>query len=215
MSPSNNAYDGLSEAVAASFHSTRLQYIRPDENDAKFQAVHREIENDLNSRSLASNKLLRPTAPSAIEEGFKSFTDALLGVAICLQPSEEAADWNPEHGPTIIGTMGLGWGGVSPDTAHNRNASMGISLIKKYQNKGYGREAINWMIDWGFSYGGLHTISLTAAEFNPAGLHLYKSIGFVQEGRRREVCYLNRKFYDEIDFGMTEGEWETLRGINK
>ncbi|KAG5976664.1 hypothetical protein E4U55_007257 [Claviceps digitariae] len=114
---------------------------------------------------------------------------------------------------TIVGTMCLGWGGITARTAQHRTAQMGITLGKKHQNKGYGREAINWMVDWAFMHAGLHTVCLTAASYNPRGIHLYQSIGFRLEGRRKETIYFNRGWYDELDFGMTEWEWETLRGI--
>jgi RimJ/RimL family protein N-acetyltransferase len=143
---------------------------------------------------------------------------ALLGVAICLRPSEEEEKQqepsSEKKKPTIIGTMCLGWGGISPRTAHHRSAHMGIVLAKPYQNKGYGREAINWMLDWAFKHAGLHTVCMIAASFNQRGIHLYQDIGFRLEGRRKEVCYFNRGWYDELDFGMTEHEWEKLRGLS-
>ncbi|KAK2924931.1 hypothetical protein FoTM2_015209 [Fusarium oxysporum f. sp. vasinfectum] len=94
--------------------------------------------------------------------------------------------------------------------AHHRTAEIGISLIKEHQGKGYGREAINWMVDWGFRHAGLHTIGITTTNYNPRGVYLYENIGFRLEGRRRDTIWMNRKWYDLIEFGMTEDEWESL-----
>ncbi|KAK2669370.1 hypothetical protein RAB80_014896 [Fusarium oxysporum f. sp. vasinfectum] len=98
--------------------------------------------------------------------------------------------------------------------AHHRTAEIGISLIKEHQGKGYGREAINWMVDWGFRHAGLHTIGITTTNYNPRGVYLYENIGFRLEGRRRDTIWMNRKWYDLIEFGMTEDEWESLRGLD-
>lgn len=96
---------------------------------------------------------------------------------------------------------------------HHRNAEIGITILKEHQGKGYGREAINWMLDWGFKHAGLHTIGITTASYNPRAVHLYESMGFVVEGRRRQTIWQNRGWHDLIELGMTEKEWEALRGL--
>jgi len=46
-------------------------------------------------------------------------------------------------------------------------------------------------------------------------VHLYKRMGFVEEGRIRESVWLDRKWYDEVHLGILESEWEALRGLGK
>lgn len=109
--------------------------------------------------------------------------------------------------------MTLGWGGIHPDVAHHRNTFVSISLAKEYQGRGYGREAINWILDWGFRHAGMHSIGIETACYNTRAMYLYKDMGFTPEGRRRETIWQNRKWYDLVQYGMTEKEWEKLRGI--
>ena len=114
--------------------------------------------------------------------------------------------------PTIIGVICLGWGGGNPATAHHRGSSIGVSLAAAHQGRGYGREAIDWMLDWAFRHAGLHTVAITAASYNARACALYESMGFVREGCRRETIWMDRAWHDEIEFGMTEGEWEARKG---
>lgn len=117
--------------------------------------------------------------------------------------------------PTIIGVICLGWGGGNPATAHHRGSSIGVSLAAAHQGRGYGREAIDWMLDWAFRHAGLHTVAITAASYNARACALYESMGFVREGCRRETIWMDRAWHDEIEFGMTEGEWEARRQRDK
>lgn len=209
--------------VVDAWRTPRLEFIKIDKGDQNIREFLPQVEQDPVVLSLASSRVLAPNGQKDLDDGMELMSKALLGVAICLRPSEEEqkaetsekdADAAQKKKPTIIGTMCLGWGGINPRTAHHRSAHMGIVLAKPYQNKGYGREAINWMVDWAFEHAGLHTLCMIAASYNQRGIHLYQDIGFRLEGRRKEVCYFNRGWYDELDFGMTEHEWEKLRGIS-
>ncbi|OAQ69423.1 GCN5-related N-acetyltransferase (GNAT) domain-containingprotein [Purpureocillium lilacinum] len=129
------------------------------------------------------------------------------------QQKQEPAESDKEpKKPTIIGVICLGWGGGNPATAHHRGSSIGVSLAAAHQGRGYGREAIDWMLDWAFRHAGLHTVAITAASYNARACALYESMGFVREGCRRETIWMDRAWHDEIEFGMTEGEWEARRG---
>ncbi|OAA47549.1 Acyl-CoA N-acyltransferase [Metarhizium rileyi] len=194
------------------WRTSRLKFIKIDKNDNNIKAFIHQTEQDPVVLSLASEYTLAPQSQSDLDEGLDALSKSLLGVAICLRPAEEEGESSKE--PTIIGTMCLGWGGISPRIAHHRSAHMGIALSRTHQNKGYGREAINWMLDWAFKHAGLHTVCMIATSYNQRGIHLYQDIGFRLEGRRKEVCYFNRAWHDELDFGMTEEEWERLRGLS-
>lgn len=78
-------------------------------------------------------------------------------------------------------------------------------------NKGYGSEAINWVLDWAFKYANVHKVEIGAVSYNDRAAHLYEKLGFKPEGRRRHVVFVNRQWYDIIEFGMLEDEWEALR----
>lgn len=155
--------------------------------------------------ALGSSAALQPVGTADLDNGIAAITSSLLSVAISLLPSEAG----PDTDPVIIGNMTLGR--VSPRTAHHRNTSIGIKLLREHQGKGYGGEALDWMLDWAFRHAGMHTVSLTAVDFNQSAIGLYRKLGFRVEGRRKEVVYFDGGWHDEIDFGMTEREWEVLR----
>ena len=46
-------------------------------------------------------------------------------------------------------------------------------------------------------------------EFNEASIAFHESLGFKLEGRLRDMVFTNRRFYDELHYGMTADEfWE-------
>ena len=227
--------DSVVGAAKTAFQSRRLRYVKMDEANEDIKAFMPEVEGDPVTQCLANPSLFRPQGKKEIDYSTEQFAKSFLGVAICLHPDEETKQAGgsatsfttsstaatDSHSScrktsktgTIIGTMCLGWGGIPAATAHHRNAQLGIVLADAYQGRGYGREAINWMLDWAFRHGGLHTVSLVTYSFNERGVHVYSDIGFQLEGRRRQVAWFDRKWYDELWFGMTEDEWEKLRGL--
>ncbi|KAI6758476.1 hypothetical protein HG530_010716 [Fusarium avenaceum] len=199
------------------FKSDRLEYIKADKQDENLQRFVPLILQDPVIIAMNSPGLLLPTGQKDSDSYIQSVADSLLGVAICLKDeptmSEEGNHTDKEKTTTIIGIICIGWGGISPSTAHHRNAEIGICVAKPYQGKGYGREAINWALDWGFRHAGLHSIGITTASYNPRAEYLYQSMGFKFEGKRRDTIWQNRGWHDLVMFGMTEYEWESLRGI--
>lgn len=204
------------------YQSKRLRFIPIDESDDRVRTYITEMMNDPAVHALASSILLRPQGKNDVDFMIKMLGQALLGVAICLLPSEpskRSADADIQNGlcgdkptpTTVIGSVCLGWGGIPSTKTHNRAAAIGITILEGHQNKGYGREAINWALDWAFKHAGLHTVEVSTVSYNERAVHLYKKLGFVPTGYRRETCWHNRRFYDELIFSMTEAEWEILR----
>ena len=90
----------------------------------------------------------------------------------------------------------------------NRNAVLGIFIgDKEYRSKGYGKEAIELILDFGFNYLNLHEIKLDVMAFNERAQKCYKKCGFKEYGRRRESVYLNGKYYDVISMDILRREF--------
>lgn len=90
----------------------------------------------------------------------------------------------------------------------NRNAVLGIFIgDKEYRSKGYGKEAIELILDFGFNYLNLHEIKLDVMAFNERAIKCYKKCGFKEYGRRRESTYLNGKYYDVISMDILRREF--------
>ncbi|MGW4825684.1 GNAT family N-acetyltransferase [Streptomyces sp. NPDC004227] len=52
----------------------------------------------------------------------------------------------------------------------------------------------------------LHKFSLTVVTENHAAHHIYQKVGFVEEGRLRQVFHRDGRWYDQYAMGMLEGE---------
>ena len=94
----------------------------------------------------------------------------------------------------MIGTVGL----HEVDNI-NRTATLGIFIgNKNYWSKGYGTEAIQLILDFGFNYLNLNNIELALMEFNQRALKCYEKCGFKEIGRRRKSKFINGRYYDSI-----------------
>jgi len=111
----------------------------------------------------------------------------------------------------IIGTIGL----HSIDHL-NRTATLGIFIgDENYRSKGYGTEAIQLILDFGFNYLNLNNINLDLMEFNERALNCYKKCGFKEIGRRRKCKYINGKYYDSISMDILAEEFQKSHIKNK
>ncbi|MFW9875910.1 MAG: GNAT family N-acetyltransferase [Candidatus Thorarchaeota archaeon] len=91
----------------------------------------------------------------------------------------------------------------------NRVGEVGITIgEKEYQNKGYGTEAMELLIDYAFKTVNLHRIELYTYDFNIGALKSYKKVGFIEEGRRRQFVWINGSYHDAILMGILAEEWE-------
>ncbi|KAJ3494931.1 hypothetical protein NLG97_g3751 [Lecanicillium saksenae] len=192
-------------AVKNAYQTKRLKFIRLDKNDEDAKAFFIRLLNDPEIYALAMTMLLRPQSPTTVEAKMAEYANSLLPLMICLPADNEGGK------PTIIGELIIGEDITPTSLAQNRNIEMGFSLLPEHQNKGYGREAIDWALDWCFQHAGMHTVSIATVSYNDRAMHLYESMGFVNEGRKREVIWFNRKWYDSVLYSMTENEWEALR----
>ncbi|SEF01041.1 GNAT family N-acetyltransferase [Ruania alba] len=85
-----------------------------------------------------------------------------------------------------------------------------------HRGRGYGREAIMLVLDFAFGAPGdgglgLHRVGLEVLSINPRAAALYQSLGFVVEGRRREVIGDGERFADAIGMGMLEDEYPAAK----
>lgn len=73
----------------------------------------------------------------------------------------------------------------------NRTANLRLAIgEEQHLNRGYGREALLLMLDYGFGILNLHRIELEVYTFNSRAEHVYESVGFVREGVRRQTLFI-------------------------
>jgi RimJ/RimL family protein N-acetyltransferase len=102
-----------------------------------------------------------------------------------------------------IGCAGLhGLGG--PD----RQAELGIAIGEPDAwGQGYGREAIELLLGYGFDELGLHRVHLNVWATNARAIACYERLGFVREGLRREVHWQDGAWIDGVLMSLLDREW--------
>ncbi|KAK3685046.1 acyl-CoA N-acyltransferase [Podospora appendiculata] len=215
------------DSIVNAWKSERLVYRAIEENEADRALLWECNQNDAVNSAMASHALFKPGSRKDTQFFFEFSKDAVIRHWACLPPAEPAADSSkegaddgpqkekaqPQPQPTPIGLVLL-WNKTT-GAEHHRSGMIGITMMAGYRGQGYGGEALNWLLDWGFMNAGFHRIGLDAFSYNPLALKLYRKTGFVEEGREREAILFQRKWHDVINFGMLESEWEKLRGYGE
>ena len=89
-----------------------------------------------------------------------------------------------------------------------RTAELGITIgDKDYWGRGYGREAVALLVDYGFRHHNLHRIHLKVHAANERAHRCYRACGFVEEGRLRNHVWSNGAYDDLMVMGILRSEW--------
>ncbi|KAF2172406.1 hypothetical protein M409DRAFT_17639 [Zasmidium cellare ATCC 36951] len=145
--------------------------------------------------------------------------DFLVAAIICLPPTGEDAASTVDKAieiskdkdkpkPTPIGQITLR--GEDIRNQHHRRCEIGINVLREYQGKGYGTEAIKWVLRWGFKRANMHRIGIGAFAWNQDALRLYEKLGFVHEARKRDFFWHDGRYQDLVEMGMLEDEWREI-----
>ena len=106
------------------------------------------------------------------------------------------------HDAQLIGLVRLH--GAEPETGI---ADLDIYLgEKEYWGRGFATDAVRTVCRYGFDRMRLHKITLTVVDGNEAARHVYRKVGFVDEGRLRQVFRRDGQWQDKFAMGLLEGE---------
>ena len=134
-------------------------------------------------------------AEEAWMENLKNREDTILFSIVI--PNEDDSD-------ELIGNCGIhniDW--------RNRSGEVGIVIgEKEYQNKGYGTEAMELILEYAFNTVNLNRIELIVYDFNVRAIKLYKKLGFIEEGRKRQFLWIRGRFCDAIIMSILAKEWK-------
>jgi len=90
----------------------------------------------------------------------------------------------------------------------NRNAEFGILIAERDAwGKGYGPEAAQLILKYGFEELGLHRIWLWVVAFNEHAIRAYEKAGFTHEGTCRQEYFRRGEFHDVKLMSVLESEW--------
>ncbi len=102
-----------------------------------------------------------------------------------------------------IGTIGL-------FNIDHLNGSAGIGITigeKELWGQGYGTDAMNALLDFGFGQLRLERMWLEVHDFNERGRRSYEKSGFVLEGVERHAIYKMGRFIDVLLMSILRDEW--------
>ncbi|MCC7164740.1 MAG: GNAT family N-acetyltransferase [Anaerolineae bacterium] len=97
------------------------------------------------------------------------------------------------------------------NTAHH-NAWVAIGIGERdYWGKGYGTDAMNLILAFGFLELNLHRVNLFTFSINPRAIRSYEKVGFVHEGVIRQAMRRYGKRGDFVSMGILRSEWERIQ----
>jgi len=95
----------------------------------------------------------------------------------------------------------------------HRSAELQIRIARpEDRGRGFGTEAVRLLVGFGFRDRNLHRIELNVFADNLAARRAYAKAGFLEEGTRRQVAFINGKYVDLMSMGVLREEWESGRG---
>lgn len=92
----------------------------------------------------------------------------------------------------------------------NRSVCVGGDIDPQERGQGYSLMMYKLIFKLGFDTWGMHRLWLLVMDNNEVALHLYKKMGFVEEGREREAIFRSGKFHDYIMMSILEHEYKRL-----
>lgn len=141
-------------------------------------------------------------------------TDPLNDLAAAQGLIKRFASWRLDENPGarwgiqtreqdhLLGTCGLfKW------DRNWRKCMIGYELSAHAQKQGFMRETLAAVMTWGFAQMALNRIEAMVHPDNLDSLKLLRQLGFVDEGRLRQVGYWGGQYHDMLQLSLLRGEW--------
>lgn len=158
-----------------------------------------------------SEAVVRPIAPEDVE-GFRSALDTVARERLFLlfeeaPPLVRMRDFvenniktgNPQFVAVVDGSI-VGWCDVLREAgrpSRRHCGSLGIGLLEAHRGGGQGRRLLEATLDAAVS-AGITRIELTVRSSNHNAIALYRSLGFVDEGRRHKDYLVDGIYGDSL-----------------
>ena len=85
----------------------------------------------------------------------------------------------------------------------SQTCELGITIgDKAYWGHGYGRDALQCLLDYAFRLRNIRRVYLSVNGNNPRAIRAYESCGFIEEGRLRAHVWNDGKFIDLVFMGL-------------
>ena len=159
--------------------------------------THFRWNNDPELHRLDSEQPFCPETLRVFKRRFEAMID---------QPAPDTRDFeiHAEDG-TLIGVAC-----IFEIRPHHRHCKIGLTLgDRAIWGQGYGREALQALLDVCFLELGMHRVSTETFAYNEAWRRLIEGVGFQHEGTVRDYLFRDDRFYDKHTFALLEDEYQT------
>lgn len=90
-----------------------------------------------------------------------------------------------------------------PMKAHQHIGRVTVVIHKGFTNQGIGCKILSQLITWAETESDLQKLELLVRSTNLSAIHLYKSLGFVEEGRfQKRIKLLSGEFIDDVSMAL-------------
>ncbi|KAJ3744993.1 acyl-CoA N-acyltransferase [Lentinula detonsa] len=170
-----------------------------------------DMWNNADVQSTITNEYIVPRGSKFMDKIAASAEDAVMFLIIetrVRDGSDETVSQNEQtktEGGQFVGTTSITMGHPK-----NRDGIFGINIEPKFWGIGYGEEVTRFVVDYCFHSLGLHRVSLLVFSGNDRAVNLYKKVGFVEEGRKRKVNWIDGQWEDMFYMGILKEEWKAV-----
>ena len=155
---------------------------------------------------------LRPTAEDDLDFvlAAERHPDNVPFVGQWTREQHTGAVEGPDAAHFIVEAAGQRVGFVIVLGLENQDRSLLIQrLVITDKGRGYGRASLTEIVRLSFEQWGAHRLGLDVVGHNPRARHLYRSVGFVEEGTLRECYYYPEEgvFHSSVIMSMLDREY--------
>ncbi len=88
-------------------------------------------------------------------------------------------------------------------------AEVGIGIgDRDYRGRGYGREALGLLVEYGFRLQNFRKLWLEVHGSNERAIRSYRAVGFVEEGRQREQTWSGGRYEDVVLMALFRSDFD-------
>lgn len=117
----------------------------------------------------------------------------------------------PDHHFSILTLDGdklIGYCGIRDFNWLHQSARVGIFIgDTSCRGKGYGTEAMELLVGFGFDFLNMHSIALSVLDYNGPAIKSYQKVGFRECGRCHEALRIHGQWHDWVEMEILEPWW--------
>ncbi|GAA6004889.1 hypothetical protein JCM11491_002269 [Sporobolomyces phaffii] len=201
----------MAAVPAPSFSTSRLVFRAPAPAD--FERPDGFLDQLLRDPELVHGLTASSVLPMSREQVDKFFKtcgeEAAIHCVFSLRPTDTDTDdeTQAQTSAEVEKEVPVGWVVLHKIAGLHRKATFGLAVAPVQRRNGFAKEAMEWLLERAFNGFGLNKVEGDVFGWNEAARPCYKSVGFVEEGCRRQTVWQNGAFRDDYSLGLLASEW--------